>query len=116
MTTLVGVSKFKNINGVSCYMNSILHILQHIKPFLKLLFSKTNNKKKICDELLDLLIHSFNNEDISIIPTKFRNIIGMVNSTWIQNEQQDSHEFLIFLSPDIGEVIYLSNLIFHNVG
>ena len=26
-------SKFKNINGVTCYMNSILHILQNIKPF-----------------------------------------------------------------------------------
>ena len=38
----VQVSKFKNINSVTCYMNSILHILQHIEIFIKFILINYN--------------------------------------------------------------------------
>ena len=46
MDFIIGVSRFKNIDGVSCYMISILHILQQI-PILRELI--------IYDKYMDLI-------------------------------------------------------------
>ena len=31
--TIIGVCKYINMNGVTCYMNSVLHILQQLPIF-----------------------------------------------------------------------------------
>jgi ubiquitin C-terminal hydrolase len=97
-------SKFKNINSVTCYMNSILHILQHIEIFIKFILINYNtayNNNSIMYGLYNLLVESLTNEDKIIEPLLFRQIIGFKNSMWLNNEQQDSSEFLIFLISEL---------------
>jgi ubiquitin carboxyl-terminal hydrolase 9/13 len=81
-------------------MNSILHILQHIEPFIKFILLGYNNKydnNSIVYGLYNLLVESLLNEDKIIEPLLFRNIIGLKNKMWLDNEQQDTPEFLTFL-------------------
>ena len=98
----VYISKFKNIDGVTCYMNSILHILQHVKPFMIFILTKSNFlENSVNYGLYNLFYSSLNNEDISINPVDFRKIIGSKNSIWISYQQQDSQEFLLFILNEL---------------
>lgn len=101
-----GVSRFYNIMGINCYMNSILHILQQIPSFIKLInnFKEINNNNLIF-ELNNLIINSHNNDDKIIVPNNFKNICGQKNNIWNELNQQDSQEFLSFLIFQIEEEI-----------
>ena len=112
----MGLSRFKNIDGVSCYMISILHILQQIpsiRNFIKhdkhmvLIENKVNDKISITNfvvyELARAINLSLTNDNIKIAPFTFKELMGKKNSMWAEIEHQDSQEFYIFLITKIEE-------------
>jgi len=111
---MIKVSKYQNINGITCYMNSILHILQYISPlinyinndsYLNIVNEKNKTKKWIIVELAKLFKLSYNNPNNIICPIRFRNCIGIHDGRWLDNEQQDSSDFLEFLLSKIQEEV-----------
>jgi len=107
----LGVSKFNNIGGVTCYMNSILVIIQQT-PILAdyivggnfkedLLRNCDNDIEKVKDSvfynLYELLTASLKNDNKNITPSTFRSKISQKNPIWGQYQHQDSQEFLSFL-------------------
>lgn len=103
------ISRYKNINGVTCYMNSILSILFQTNIFIKLLFDNNfyinqNYIKKnpnIIMELKNLFEISYNNKECTIKPLLFIAQINKINNIWSVTDQQDSHEFLVFLLDEL---------------
>ena len=118
-TVKLGVSKFKNMMGVTCYMNSILHILQQTPTFIEYIsqakfrdsIMKKINKKLLDDpeldeeqllkeyvifELFRLFKTSLENDDSSITPTSFKAVIGKKNDMWNEFNHQDSRIFKFF--------------------
>ena len=119
-----GVSKFSNINAITCYMNSILHILQHAPIFIEYITQakfrnniikkieehKESNKEKLLSdfvifELFKLFKISHENEDETYRPISFKNIIGTKNPIWNELNQQDSQEFCNFLLAQLEEEV-----------
>jgi ubiquitin C-terminal hydrolase len=120
-----GVSKFQNINGITCYMNSILHILQHTPIFTEYISQlkfrdviigkidntitmSENNKVNILNnliivELYKLFKESLENDNKTIVPITFKKLIGKKNDMWNDMEQQDSQEFFNFLISKLQE-------------
>ena len=124
-----GVSRFKNINGVTCYMNSILHILQQLPIFTEYITQikfRDNIMTKILDknledqekllkdtvvfELFRLLKISHENDDAIIQPNKFKESIGKKNDMWNEYRQQDSQEFLTFLLSQLIEEVGIKSV------
>ena len=111
----IGISKYKNDNGVSCYMNSILHILQQLPIFSDYLITgnfyknlkdkliTTNSNQFVTYELYKLFKLSHENNNSTITPASFKNTIGMKNDRWLSLEQQDSQEFFIFIISHLEE-------------
>ena len=113
-----GISKYKN-TGNTCYLNSVLSILQQtplftdyfvsskITKYLKLNSLSNSDKIKILNkvyyQLAQLFIASLSNDDCSITPTSFKNVIGGINPIFAGNNQQDSQEFFSFLISRIEE-------------
>lgn len=117
-TNQKAVSKFNNINGVTCYMGSILHILQqtpifsgyiytgyHIYDYMN--FKKIENNEEITKlisyQLNQIFKASVNNEDGKITPTSFRSTISKKNPMWGEHRYQDSQEFFNFLITSLEE-------------
>lgn len=84
-----GICRFNNIGGITCYMNSILHILQQIPIFADYIYTGNyaNNIKEKCKsdkdiklmvsyELFRLFSASMNHDDIGITPSSFKYNIG----------------------------------------
>lgn len=115
----IGVSKFNNINGVTCYMNSILAILQQMPIFCdyflglnfkdSLLKNLDNDSLKLTDSVsfnfYNLLKISHENDNKNITPRTFRKVISKKDYIWGQHEQQDSQEFLNFILNHIENEI-----------
>lgn len=113
----IGVSKFSSINSVTCYMNSILAILQQTPIFIdyilteefkeKLLNKTTPDKLKssILYQFFKLISISHSYDNINIIPTSFRKAITQKDEMWGMTLHQDSQEFLTFLLNQIEEEI-----------
>lgn len=112
----MGVSRFKNIDGVSCYIISILHILQQIpiirkfvkyEKYMNLIKDKITDKNNINNfivyEFSRVIKLSLENDNIKIAPHSFKKIIGKKNSRWAEIEHQDSQEFYIYLITKIEE-------------
>jgi len=111
----IGISKYKNDTGISCYMNSILHILQQLPIFsdylitgnfyknLKNKLTNTNNNEFINFELYKLFKLSYENDNSNITPNSFKSTIGKKNNMWLELEQQDSQEFFIFIISQLEE-------------
>ncbi len=117
MSQNIGVCKFKNM-GATCYMNSILHILQELPNFQEFIL-KNNFNKEIYDSLHQLFKLSSQNNDKVIIPTSFKKSIGNKSDLWEGYEQQDSQEFLCFLISSLEEEIgnkneFIPSLTFNN--
>lgn len=123
-----GVSKYKNIMGVTCYMNSILHILQQTPIFVEYITQakfrdsiiKKINHKILLDpnleeeqqlkefvvfELFRLFKTSLENDDSSITPTTFKALIGKKNDMWNEYNHQDSQEFFNFMISQLEEEV-----------
>jgi ubiquitin carboxyl-terminal hydrolase 3 len=135
-----GVSKYKNIMGITCYMNSILHILQQIPIFTEYItqakfkdsiITKINNQVKlkhftnqeseynakeellkqyVIFELFRLFKISLENDDSSITPTTFKNLIGNKNDMWNELNHQDSQEFFTFLISQLEEEVGVKSI------
>jgi len=103
------VCKYKNINGVTCYINSILHILQIIPNFTKYILSIKYNDRSLMYELYKLLNASLHNNDLILNPVSFYKTIGSINKMWNELIYQDSQEFLSFLISKIQEEDYIYN-------
>jgi len=122
----LGTSKFKNILGITCYMNSILHILQQTPIFMEyitqakfrdIIIQKLNStepdktkhvdmvKNYVIFELFRLFKTSLENDDLVITPTKFKQLIGNKNDMWNEYNHQDSQEFFNFLITQLGEEV-----------
>lgn len=102
-----GVCRFKNI-GATCYMNSILHILQELPQFQNFILNlnitdESNNT--IYKSLYELLKLSSEHDNKVIIPSSFKKDIGNKSDIWSGYEQQDSQEFFSFLISTIEEEI-----------
>jgi ubiquitin carboxyl-terminal hydrolase 2/21 len=113
-----GICRFNNIGGVTCYMNSILHILQQIPIFADYIYmgNYSENLKEKCKkeedlklmvtyELYRLFSASMNNDNISITPNSFKYNIGKKNDVWNEYQHQDSEQFFTFLIATLEEEI-----------
>jgi ubiquitin C-terminal hydrolase len=115
----LGVSRYNNIMGVTCYMNSILHILQQIPSFVKyiydfefeqILLDKIDGTNNIMEDYVIYELHrlfktSLENDNSTITPITFKNLIGMKNDMWDELNHQDSQEFFNFLISQIKEEV-----------
>jgi ubiquitin C-terminal hydrolase len=105
----IGISKFSNLDSTSCYMISILHILQQIPLFCDYIVTKDffdrikNTDENVTFELFRLFKTSLENDNINITPTTFKKVVGQKNDMWLELEHQDSQEFFIFLISTIEE-------------
>ena len=111
MTTEIGISKYKNINGVTCYMNSILAILQQLPLFsdyivsgkFKDLLNDDDHINKISFQLHKLFRISMSMDSANLTPSTLRKVCADKDEVWGENQQQDSAEFLQFLITKIEE-------------
>jgi ubiquitin C-terminal hydrolase len=112
----LGISKYRNDNGVSCYINSILHILQQIPIFTDWLVTDNflntlkTETESVTFELARIFKLSLSNENITITPNTFKKVISMKNNLWGECEQQDAQEFLIFLLSQIEEEVGIKQI------
>ena len=116
---IYGICRYNNIGSVTCYMNSILHILQQIPIFADYIFNGSYNKTLIqkCNgdedkikeavsyELYRLFNVSMSRDDMAITPSSFKKCIGKKNDMWDEMNHQDSQEFLTFLISTLEEEI-----------
>jgi ubiquitin C-terminal hydrolase len=123
-----GFSRFRNSNGIICYINSILHILQNTPLFIHYISqfkfkdvllqkveqqsSKHPDKNKeeivrefVIFELFRLFKVSLETDDKSITPSSFKTIIGKKNDMWNEMNHQDSQEFFNFLISQLEEEV-----------
>jgi len=111
MDSRIGISKYKNINGVTCYMNSILAILQQIPIFSDYIVSGKFKKNINSDSYNSLIVYqlyklfriSMTMEDANLTPTSLRKVCAEKDFVWGQNQQQDSSEYLQFIISKIEE-------------
>jgi ubiquitin C-terminal hydrolase len=116
MESKLGISKYKNINAVTCYMNSTLAILQQSPLFCDYMISG-QFKKQLDDDtfthndyndLISYQIHklfriSMTLENANLTPSSLRNACSKKDFIWGEHMQQDSSEFLQFLVTKIEE-------------
>jgi len=93
-------------------MNSILHILYQTPGFIKfILDNKYQKKKDTVNNCYELFTITKNNNGSMIEPLLFRKQLGCINKLWMENNQQDSSEFLNFIINEIiknvGKKVYL---------
>ncbi len=113
-----GVSRFESINGVTCYMNSILAILQQMPIFTDYILTakfkdiilekfkdEEEIKKSITYQLYNLMRLSHMKDNIKIRPLTFRKAISQKDDMWGMNQHQDSQEFLSFVLNSIEDEI-----------
>ncbi len=111
---MYGVSRYNNIDGVTCYMNSILAVLQQTPIFIDYilnaefkdkLLTQNDIKSSILFQFHNLMTISHTHDNLIINPQTFRNVITLKNSMWGLRQHQDSQEFLTFLLNSIEEEI-----------
>ena len=102
---------FNNI-GNSCYLNSGLQILIHLKNFVNYLFNIKDFHNKQLTYSLILLIDQIKNiisisksdySNLSISPSDFKSKFENKHSLFNNNDQQDCSEFLRVLLEDISK-------------
>ena len=128
MSIEIGISKFRNMNGVTCYMNSILSILQQTPIFCDWIISNDFKKyikdddfdNKISYQLHKLFRISMSMNNFNLTPSSLRKVCSDKDFVWGENQQQDSAEFLQFLLTKIEEefgqnVLFIPGLEIHSV-
>lgn len=105
---------FPNL-GVTCYMNSALQGLLSLKAFTQEIYSQqpvwsSNPDARIIKAFVDAdQSRSSNNEDIKYkILNSFRLIVAKYNPEFMEDSQQDAHEFL---SSVLSEMSSLSDIL-----
>tara|TARA_A100001015_G_scaffold295926_1_gene375507 strand:+ start:312 stop:2111 length:1800 start_codon:yes stop_codon:yes gene_type:complete len=125
MSSEIGISKFKNIGHVTCYMNSILSVIQQsnllcdyiltgsFRDFLMFNLSKKDNENEsnfentIIYQLYKLFTVSASMNNGVVTPTSLRKVASLKDFSfrWASHQQQDSAEFLLFILEKITEEI-----------
>lgn len=125
MSSEIGISKFKNIGHVTCYMNSILSVIQQsnllcdyiltgsFRDFLMFNLSKKDNENEsnfentIIYQLHKLFTVSMSMNNGVVTPTSLRKVASLKDFSyrWASHQQQDSAEFLLFILEKITEEI-----------
>jgi len=105
-----GISKFNNSSGVTCYINSILAILQQTPIFADYILNanykdKIKNTESILFQLYNIINLSHTYDNYNINPDTFRKVVSLKNEMWGYQQHQDSQEFLSFLLNSIEEEI-----------
>ena len=112
-----GISVFKNIDGVTCYMNSILAIIQQtpifadyilnskFKDILLKKYSQHELHKSILFNLYNILYLSHTHDGVTINPILFRQSLIHANDMWGVRQHQDSQELMTFIFNKIEEEI-----------
>jgi len=125
----LGVSVFKSIDAITCYMNSIISILQQTPLFTDYIVmgkftdnlldnidaDKINSIKKYKEKIYTTVIYhlyqimkiSLEHDVATITPNSFKKIIGTKNDIWNEYNHQDSQEFFTFLITTLEEEIGL---------
>jgi ubiquitin carboxyl-terminal hydrolase 8 len=103
-----GISKFNNSSGVTCYINSILAILQQTPIFADYILTanykdKIKNTDSILFQLYNIINLSHTYDNYNINPDTFRKVVSLKNEMWGYQQHQDSQEFLSFLLNSIEE-------------
>ncbi|KAJ0964361.1 hypothetical protein J5N97_029483 [Dioscorea zingiberensis] len=112
----------QSLIGVTCYMNSILQSLAHTVPLIKSVLTsphyrecpykesndndKNEEKKQICllCALRNHIIITIQLQDyLCYIPRIFIDSLTDVSSNFVENEQQDAHEYLLCLLTKLHE-------------
>ena len=112
----LGICKYNNNTGVTCYMNSILSILQQTPYFSDYIISdnyyiedESEDKNIILNSIVYQLFKIFkismSNDNKQLTINRFRKVISNKNFIWGEHEQQDSQEFLTFLLNSVEEEI-----------
>jgi ubiquitin C-terminal hydrolase len=127
MSSQIGCSKYINSNGVSCYRNSILAILQNL-PFFTEYIVNIPNIKNFCNnksndeinnsityQLFKLFYISLSNNDNDLNPETLTTLMSKKNSMWGEIEQQDSLEYLVDLLDKLREeqgkeIVFVGNI------
>ena len=117
-TVKIGFCRYSNIMGITCYMNSILHILQQIPAFMDyicnikfkdIIIDKLKGSDKMQDYVITNLYILFKNsikhDDGIITPLSFKTCIGKKNDMWNEDNHQDSQEFFNFLISTLEEEV-----------
>lgn len=113
MNTEIGISKFKNMNAVTCYMNSILAILQQLPLFsdyivsgnFKELLKNDNYEQTVIFQLHKLFRISLSMDNANLTPSTLRGVCANKDYVWGEQQQQDSAEFLQFIITRIEEEV-----------
>lgn len=94
----------KNLGG-TCYMNSVLRSLSLTSLLTNYFFSnKSILEGIIVNEYLNLLyLLSCGKYDV-LTPAPFKQVIGHIQKVYLGDQQQDAHEFLIFLLEELNRV------------
>lgn len=105
----LGVARYTNIGGVTCYMNSILAVLQQTPLFTDYIvtggihdFVDKTDATLLINRLYKLFLSSLSNEG-KLNPVKFRSMCADRYFIWGEHEQQDSSEFFQFLVTTVEE-------------
>jgi len=119
--------RYSNI-GNTCYINSILHILQNISLFTNYILNIEHILKKkyiiendeflnkiIIYQLYGLLKLSLTNNNRKIKPYGFKLAISNKDDRWAEPDHHDSSEFFNFLINIIQEDIALKNIKIYNL-
>lgn len=114
----IGVSRFKNMDGTTCYMGSILHVFLNLPYgtdyFLNSGYFKTVKEKcqkEKGDKWKNLftktlsyelhrcigLAHQVDNSAMVMKPSSFREKCAAIDFMWGETRQQDAQEFFSFL-------------------
>lgn len=100
--------------GNSCYLNSILQCMSHLKPLTSFFLcnayeSQLNleavfgTKGKMVSEYVSLLQDLWFGDRKVISPKTFKSFLGRVNDAWAGSSQQDSEEVLNFVLDKLHE-------------
>ena len=90
-----GVVGLENV-GNTCYFNSILQVLMHTVLLMKYIFNPSNKMKgKLATSFKNLASYFWSGLYNTLNPLDLKKLIGKLNETFTDFDQQDSHDLLI---------------------
>lgn len=119
----VDFSKRRNVGlkniGNTCYLNSVVQCLSGTKKLAEFflcstqdsnLLKKINNRESVAAEMAVLIKKLWNTNSTSISPRTLKKVVGNVNNLFKNKEQQDAHDFLLFLLDQIHEELKIEKV------